>query len=85
MPRRQASVSHADISHQHFHIIANWIGFDKKTVSDSNNYKKMSAWCREMELKYNLQQVLRPRKFLPKEKCARFQDQIQGKWPLKMI
>jgi hypothetical protein len=31
------AVSHADTSHQHLHIIANRIGFDKKTVSDSNN------------------------------------------------
>ena len=61
------AVSHADTSHQHLHIIANRIGFDKKTVSDSNNYKKMAAWCREMEQKYNLQQVLSPRKFLSKE------------------
>ncbi len=61
------AVSHADTSHQHLHIIANRIGFDKKTVCDSNNYKKMSAWCREMEQKYNLQQVLSPRKFLSKE------------------
>jgi len=61
------AVSHADTSHQHVHIIANRIGFDKKTVSDSNNYQKMAAWCREMEQKYNLQQVLSPRKFLSKE------------------
>jgi hypothetical protein len=61
------AVSHADTSHQHLHIIANRIGFDKKAVSDSNNYKKMAAWCREIELKYKLQQVLSPRKFLSKE------------------
>src|SRR5664280_1429835 len=61
------AVSHADTSHQHLHIIANRIGFDKKTVSDSNNYKKMSAYCREMEQKYSLQQVISPRKFLSKE------------------
>jgi Relaxase/Mobilisation nuclease domain len=61
------TVSHADTSHPHLHIIANRIGFNKKTVSDSNNYKKMAAWCRQMEQKYNLQQVLSPRKFLSKE------------------
>jgi hypothetical protein len=60
------AVSHADTSHQHLHIIANRVGFDK-TVSDSNNYKKMAAYCREMEQKHNLKQVLSPRKFLREE------------------
>ena len=49
------------------HIVANRIGFDKKTVSDSNNYQKTAAFCRKMELKYNLQQVLSPRRYLSKE------------------
>lgn len=61
------TVSHADTSHQHLHIIANRIGFDRKTVSDSNNYKKMAAWCRQMEQKYNLQQLISPWKFLSRE------------------
>lgn len=61
------SVLHNDTAHQHLHIIANRIGFDKRTVSDSNSYKKMAEYCRKMELKYDLEQVLSPKKFLPKE------------------
>src|SRR5690242_10575366 len=61
------SVLHKDTEHQHLHIVANRIGFDKKTVSDSNSYQKTAAFCRKMELKYNLQQVLSPRRYLSKE------------------
>jgi hypothetical protein len=61
------AVSHFDTNHQHLHIIANRIGFDKKTLPDSNNYRKIASYCREMEQKYNLQKVLSPRKFLSKE------------------
>lgn len=61
------AITHNDTSHQHLHIVANRIGFDKKTVRDSNSYKKMAAYCRQMEIKYDLQQVLSPKKFLTKE------------------
>lgn len=61
------AIHHNDTSHQHLHIVANRIGFDKRTVSDSNNFQKMASYCRKMELKFNLTQVLNPRKFLPKE------------------
>ena len=61
------AIHHKDTSHQHLHIVANRIGFDKRTVSDSNNFQKIAAYCRKMELKFNLTQVLSPRKFLPKE------------------
>jgi hypothetical protein len=61
------SVLHKDTGHQHIHIVANRVGFDKKTVSDSNSYKKTAAFCRKMELKYNLKQVLSPRRYLSKE------------------
>lgn len=61
------SVLHKDTNHQHLHIIANRIGFDKKTVSDSNNYQKTASFCRKMELKYNLRQVLSPKRYLSKE------------------
>src|ERR1035437_2175465 len=61
------AISHSDTSHQHLHIVVNRIGFDKKTVSDSNSYKKIAAYCRQMEVKYNLQQVLSPKRFLAKE------------------
>lgn len=58
---------HRDTKHSHLHIVANRVGFDGRTVSDSNNYKKVAAYCRKMELKYELKQVLSPRKFLSKE------------------
>lgn len=58
------AIIHKDTDHQHLHIVANRIGFNKRTVSDSNNYQKISNFCRNTELKYNLQQVLNPKKFL---------------------
>ncbi|MEO7485481.1 MAG: relaxase/mobilization nuclease domain-containing protein [Ferruginibacter sp.] len=61
------AVLHKDTNHQHLHIVANRIGFDKRTASDSNNYQKMAACCRKLELKHELKQVLSPRVFLPKE------------------
>jgi DNA-binding transcriptional MerR regulator len=61
------AIYHKDTNHQHLHIVANRIGFDKRTVSDSNNFQKMASCCRKMELKFNLTQVLSPSKFLPKD------------------
>lgn len=61
------AVHHRDTGHQHLHLVANRVGFDGRTVSDSNNYKKVAAYCRKMEMKYNLQQVLSPRRFLSQE------------------
>ena len=61
------AIHHKDTNHQHLHIVANRIGFDKRTVSDSNNFQKIATYCRKIELKFNLTQVLSPRKFLPKE------------------
>lgn len=61
------AVEHKDTQHQHIHIVANRIGFTGRTnVSDSNSYKRMALFCRKMEQKYQLQQVLSPRRFLPK-------------------
>ncbi|MCO5291165.1 MAG: relaxase/mobilization nuclease domain-containing protein [Chitinophagaceae bacterium] len=62
------AVEHRDTDHQHIHIVANRIGFSGKTnVNDSNCYKKVANFCRRMEKKYDLQKVLSPKKFLPKE------------------
>ena len=63
------AVLHKDTGHQHLHIIVNRIGFDKRTVSDSNNYQKIAAFCRSIEFQYGLEQVLSPKKFLSKEQC----------------
>ena len=61
-------ISHNDTQlHQHIHIVANRIGFEgKTTVSDSNSFKKVADFCRKLELKFNLQTVLNPKKFLSK-------------------
>lgn len=61
-------ISHNDTEkHQHIHIVANRIGFEGKTnVSDGNSYKRVADFCRKMELKFNLQTVLNPKKFLPR-------------------
>jgi len=39
------AVHHLDTNHQHIHIVANRIGFDKRTVSDGNNYQKIAKYC----------------------------------------
>ena len=61
------AVLHHDTAHQHLHIVANRVGYDGRTVSDSQNYQKIARFCRKMELKHDLQQVLSPRAFLSKE------------------
>jgi hypothetical protein len=61
------AVYHHDTNHQHLHIIANRIGFNKRTVSDSNSYQKVANYCRKMELKYQLKQVLSPRRYLSQQ------------------
>jgi hypothetical protein len=60
-------IEHGDRQHQHLHIVVNRVGYDMKTVSDSNNYRRMSNFCRAVEKKFKLEQVLSPRKFLSKE------------------
>ena len=60
-------IHHNDTDHQHIHIIANRVGFDGKTVKDNHNYQKIAAYCRKMELKHELKQVLSPRRYLAKE------------------
>ncbi len=61
------AILHKDTKHQHLHIVANRTGFDRRTVSDSNNFKKMANFCRKMESDYQLKQVLNPKRFLSKE------------------
>jgi hypothetical protein len=58
---------HKDTREQHIHIVANRVGYDGKTVNLTHNYRRMANFCRQMEKKYNLKEVLSPRKFLSKE------------------
>lgn len=58
---------HKDTREQHIHIVANRVGYDGKAVTLANNYRRMANFCRQMEKKYNLKEVLSPRKFLSKE------------------
>lgn len=58
------SLEHTDTEHQHVHLVVNRIGYDRKTLSDSNNFKQMVTFCRKTERKFGLQEVLSPKKFL---------------------
>lgn len=58
---------HKDTREQHIHLVANRVGYDGKAVTLTNNYRRMANFCRQMEKKYNLREVLSPRKFLSKE------------------
>jgi hypothetical protein len=58
---------HKDTREQHIHIVANRVGYDGRAVDLSNNYQRISNFCRKMEKQYGLRQVLNPHKFLSKE------------------
>jgi len=60
-------IEHSDRQHQHLHIVANRIGYDGKTASDSNSYKRIAEYCRKMEQEYKLTKVLSPNRFLKSE------------------
>jgi hypothetical protein len=57
------AISHGDTQHEHLHIVANRIGFDGKTANDSNSYKRMANFCRQVKKSYQLKPVLSPNKF----------------------
>jgi hypothetical protein len=77
-------IAHRDTGHEHLHVVANRIGYDSKTASDSNSYKRMAAYCRKMELEYGLTQVLSPNKFLrPEQRVTQSQRVDQRKETLK--
>lgn len=57
-------ITHSDTLHEHIHIVANRVGYDGKTASDSNSYKRMAQFCRKMQKRYNLTPVLSPNRFL---------------------
>lgn len=65
------AVAHHDSGHPHLHIVVNRVGFDGRTVSDSNNYRRIANFCRRMEKELDLQPVQSPRRFLPPEERSR--------------
>lgn len=52
---------HHDSEHCHAHLLVFRTRFDGSLVSDSNNFKRSEALCRQLELRYNLQ-VVKPSK-----------------------
>ncbi|GAC1307051.1 MAG: hypothetical protein NVSMB24_18260 [Mucilaginibacter sp.] len=77
-------IAHKDTGHEHLHVVANRIGYDGRTASDSNSYKRMAEYCRKMEQEYKLTQVLSPSKFLrPEQRVAQSKRIDQRKEALK--
>lgn len=60
------AVVHQDTDHQHMHLIACRIGFDGKTVSDANDFRKSEAIVRKLEAEFGLQTIAAPEGFKPK-------------------
>lgn len=62
------AVLHKDTEFPHFHMAICTINPNTgKAIDHSHNYRRMSEFSRECELDFNLESVLSPRKFLPKE------------------
>jgi hypothetical protein len=61
------AILHKDTSQQHLHLVANRVGFDGQTVSDSYSHGKIADFCRAAELRHGLRQELNPRRYLTKE------------------
>jgi hypothetical protein len=61
------AISHGDTQHEHLHIVGNRVGYDGRTASDSNSYKRTADFCRKMEKEYKLTPVLSPNRFLAPE------------------
>jgi hypothetical protein len=58
-------ILHEDTKHKHIHIVANRVGYDGKTLGDSQSYKRSAEICRTLEKQHELKQVLSPKMFLP--------------------
>jgi NifU-like protein involved in Fe-S cluster formation len=50
-------VVHTDTGHSHIHIVANRINDEGWTISDSNNWRRSEALCKELVLKHQLTPV----------------------------
>ncbi|HYW57452.1 MAG TPA: relaxase/mobilization nuclease domain-containing protein [Polaromonas sp.] len=60
------AVVHQDTDHQHMHLMACRIGFDGKTISDANDFRKSEAVVRQIEAQFGLAAVPSPDGFKPK-------------------
>lgn len=60
------AVVHQDTDHQHLHLMACRIGFDGKTVSDANDFRKSEAIVRKIEIEFGLAATPSPDGFKPK-------------------
>jgi hypothetical protein len=72
-------IAHNDTDHTHLHIVANRIGYDSKTASDSNSYKRMAEYCRKMEMEYKLEKVLSPNRFLAPEQRVKQSQRVDNR------
>ena len=57
------AILHKDTLQQHIHLVANRIGFDGHTVSDSYSHGKIADYCREAERRLGLRQEQNPRRY----------------------
>ncbi len=71
-------VRHNDTAHPHVHIVANRIGDTTKTISDSNNWKRSEALCKELIKTYGLTPVPEHR-----NEAAISRDKLRGRDLLK--
>ncbi|NHZ81572.1 relaxase/mobilization nuclease domain-containing protein [Massilia sp. CCM 8695] len=60
------AVVHQDTDHQHMHLMACRIGFDGKTISDANDFRKSEAIVRRIETEFGLAAVPSVDSFKPK-------------------
>jgi len=65
------AVVHQDTDHQHMHLMACRIGFDGKTISDANDFRKSEAVVRQIEAQFGLAAVPSPLSFKPKPSRTR--------------
>lgn len=49
---------HYDAGHPHLHLLVSRIGYDGKVLSDSNDFARSEKVLRQLEVKYNLTQVI---------------------------